>query len=122
MDLAAVRIFVKDITAAHRFYAEQLGLVVELATPEQGVCIFGTGATRLIVERVPADAPEDDRALVGRFTGISFSVDDIQQAYQQLTARGVQFFSPPEQQNWGGWLATFRDPCGNGLQLVQRAG
>ena len=36
-----------------------------------------------------------------------------------LKADGVSFVGPPEQQDWGGWLATMRDPSGNELQLVQ---
>jgi catechol 2,3-dioxygenase-like lactoylglutathione lyase family enzyme len=33
---------------------------------------------------------------------------------------GVAFTGLPEQQSWGGILATLRDPAGNELQLVQR--
>jgi predicted enzyme related to lactoylglutathione lyase len=31
----------------------------------------------------------------------------------------VRFSSAPEEQFWGGWLATFADPAGNAFQLVQ---
>ena len=46
-------------------------------------------------------------------------VDDIHQAYQRLSGDGVEFIRPPEQEHWGGWVATLKDPDGNILQLLQ---
>ena len=84
-----------------------------------GYCVFKSGPTQLVLERVAADAPEDDRALVGRFSGLSFTVQDIAARHGELKARGVIFASPPERQAWGGILATLQDPAGNALQIVQ---
>jgi uncharacterized glyoxalase superfamily protein PhnB len=76
----------------------------------------------LVVESVAADAPEEERILVGRFTGLSFTVQDIEARYRELLALGVPFTGLPEKQMWGGTLATFQDPSGNELQMVQRPG
>ena len=46
-------------------------------------------------------------------------VDDIHGEFRRLQAAGVEFIRPPEQEHWGGWVATFRDPDGNILQLLQ---
>ena len=46
-------------------------------------------------------------------------VDDIHLAYRRLKAEGVEFVRPPEQEHWGGWVATLKDPDGNILQLLQ---
>ena len=46
-------------------------------------------------------------------------VDDIHAEHQRLSAAGVPFLRPPEQEHWGGWVATFQDPDGNILQLLQ---
>ena len=46
-------------------------------------------------------------------------VDDIHQEYQRLLDEGVEFIRPPEQEHWGGWIATFKDPDGNILQMLQ---
>jgi len=119
MKLAAARVFVRDIVEAREFYSERLGLPIEVADVEHGFCMFDTGATKLIVEAIAGD-DEEGRELVGRFTGLSFPVEDIRSVYRQLAARGVQFCGAPEEQRWGGWLATFEDPAGNGLQLVQQ--
>ncbi len=116
-----MRVFVKDVAEAKAFYGDRLGLKVNLGDLEHGVCIFDAGGVLLVVETVPEEAPADEQILVGRFTGISFAVDDIRAKHQDLLASGVEFSGKPEQQYWGGWLATFRDPAGNELQLVQSA-
>lgn len=118
MKLSAVRVFVRDIEEAEAFYS-MLGLSVESYMPEQGVCVFNTGETLFIVESVAQGAPKDEQLLVGRFTGVSFPTDDIQAQVKDLQSKGVSFSGLPEQQGWGGWLATFVDPSGNQLQLVQ---
>ncbi len=50
------------------------------------------------------------------------SVSDIHRLHKELTARGVHFSRPPEQEHWGGWVATLSDPDGNTLQLRQQPG
>ncbi|HEY4211805.1 MAG TPA: VOC family protein [Steroidobacteraceae bacterium] len=69
MKLGAVRLFVRDVAEARRFYAERLGLTVQSFSVDRGVCVLDTRDTRLVVEAVAADAPAEDQALVGRFTG-----------------------------------------------------
>jgi predicted enzyme related to lactoylglutathione lyase len=46
-------------------------------------------------------------------------VDDIHAEAQQLAKAGVEFIRQPEQESWGGWVATFKDPDGNVLQMLQ---
>lgn len=120
MQLRTARIFVRDLPGASRFYEEVLGLPLKAEGSEQGFCVFDAGAMRLVVERVDADAPAEDQVLAGRFTGLSFDVADIQSKFRELSALGVAFSGLPERQEWGGILATLRDPAGNELQLVQQ--
>ena len=119
MNLSAVRIFVRNLAEAETFYASILGLPLSAGGAEYGYCVFKTGNVQLVVESVPSDAPEDEQRLVGRFTGLSFSVASAQAAYTELLRLGVAFTGAPEKQAWGGILATLRDPAGNELQLVQ---
>jgi predicted enzyme related to lactoylglutathione lyase len=119
MELSAARIFVRDMVAAKRFYGQVLGLPIKADGSEHGYCVFNAGGADLVVEAVADDADEEERALVGRFTGLSFEVDDIRAQHQALLALGVPFTQDPEKQFWGGVLATFQDPSGNGLQLVE---
>ncbi len=46
-------------------------------------------------------------------------VADIHAVASRLSEAGVEFIRQPEQESWGGWVATFRDPDGNTLQLLQ---
>ncbi len=119
MQIRAARVFVQDLAAARRFYADRLGLPLKADGPAQGYCVFDAGGIDFVVECVSPDHPEEDRALIGRFTGLSFAVPDLAKAHRALSSAGVQFSGLPEQQVWGGSLATFLDSEGNALQLVQ---
>jgi catechol 2,3-dioxygenase-like lactoylglutathione lyase family enzyme len=118
--LDSVRVFVADLDAARPFYGDLLGLPLVADGSGHGYCVFQAGSVQLVVESVPATAPDDDRALVGRFTGLSFTVADAEATCRAWTAQGVRFTGLPERQFWGGILATFCDPSGNQLQIVQR--
>ena len=119
MNLSSARVFVRDIEEAARFYGGTLGFAQSGGGTEYGACIYETGGMQLVVEAVEHDAPQDEQVLVGRFTGLCFEVDDIGSKHRQLLSLGVQFSGEPELQYWGGWLATFVDPVGNEMQLVQ---
>ena len=115
--LYAVRIHVTDWERALAFYSETLGMPVVFAESEMGWAELDTGEAHLALERADPDDAEA-RLLVGRFVSVSLQVDDIDETYEILTTRGVQFVGPPEKQPWGGVLAHFRDPDGNVLTLL----
>ncbi|MBX2880533.1 MAG: VOC family protein [Granulosicoccus sp.] len=121
LKVAAVRIFVADIQRASLFYTKVLGLNLINLSTEHGVLVVGDGSIDIIVEQVDATESTEGRELKGRFTGISFSVDNITQAYKELSDQGVLFTGLPEKQYWGGTLATFLDLDDNELQLVEAA-
>lgn len=118
MKLSACRVFVDDLAAARAFYRDVLRLPL-VAGDDAGYCVVDAGAATVVIEAVPADAPDEDRVLVGRFTGLSFEVHNMAAAYDALTHAGVAFAEAPERQPWGGTTATFFDPAGNALQLVE---
>ena len=119
MKLSTARVFVRNLAEAQHFYSSVLSLPQQAGGVEYGFCVFAPGSTQLVVEPVEPEAPQEDQVLVGRFTGLSFSVVSVQDKYDELRAQGVHFTGAPEVQSWGGVLATFRDPAGNELQLVQ---
>jgi predicted enzyme related to lactoylglutathione lyase len=120
MNLNTARVFVRDISEASRFYREKIGLELTAGSVEYGYCVFDAGNTQLVVESVALDAPQEEQILVGRFTGLSFTVANVHEKYRELAAAGVEFSGEPEKQFWGGILATLRDPAGNELQIVQQ--
>lgn len=118
MRLAAARIFVDSLDWAIEHYRLLLGAPVA-ADVDAGFAVFAAGDVQVVIEHVAVDAPAEDRVLVGRFTGVSFAVDDIAGEFDRLQAAGVRFTAEPERQSWGGTLAGVVDPSGNEVQLVQ---
>ena len=117
MELYAVRIFVRDWPRACAFYSETLGLTERYRNDEIGWAEYDLGGPCFGVERVQPGDTEGD-ALVGRFVGVSLRVDDLDEIYDSLKKKGVQFTLPPEKQDWGGSLAHFQDPDGNTFTLL----
>lgn len=107
--------------AMRRFYVETLGLVPRSDRAEFVSFAWGAGAgmdVRLSIsvhEGVQGAARDPLRVM------LNLGVDDIHAAAARLRAGGVQFTRAPEQEKWGGWIATFHDPDGNIVQLLQPA-
>ena len=115
--LYLVRVFTFRWDEALAFYRDTLGWPLEYADEDLGWAQFRLGGCAIGLERQPLDDAEAQE-LVGRFVGCSIEVDDVQVAYDELSAKGVPFVEPPERQPWGGTLAHFRDPDGNTLTLL----
>ncbi len=115
--LYLLRVFTTRWDEALAFYRDTLQWPLEYADESLGWAQFRLGDCDIGLERCDPDHPETAE-LVGRFVGCSIEVDDVQTAYAELSAGGVEFVEPPEQQPWGGVLAHFRDPDGNVLTLL----
>ena len=111
-----VTVFVRDFSRAVDFYEKTLGLPLAMRHDEFGYASFATGGARLALAEIDPNAA-DQAALVGRHTGVGVCVEDMEEAYQKLRAKGVEFPMPPSKQPWGGMLALFRDSEGNILYL-----
>lgn len=106
-----VSIPVRNQDAALRFYTGKLGLRVHTDQPFDDTqrwieLRIGKAETMLVLFTPPGK--ED---LIGR-SQVSLTSDDLQKTYDELTARGVEFTTPPTRQPWGTY-AIFRDPDGN---------
>jgi catechol 2,3-dioxygenase-like lactoylglutathione lyase family enzyme len=90
MRRAAVRHFVTDVAASTEWYRQLLGaeLVLETAGDDSKI-------------------PAEER--IGRFTGVSFMVDDSAATMHAFDA-GVDVVGQPELRSWGGTPATLADP------------
>jgi len=62
---------------------------------------------------------EDDRDRIGRAFYGAFACDDVEATHRQLSARGVEFTTPPTSAPWGSFAA-FKDPDGNQFVLSSR--
>ena len=109
---------VDDLSMAGRFYGETLGLRVS----EEGgpLTLHLAGDQAILIYPRPDHTPAS-------FTILNFPVDDIDQAVDELTARGVPIqrydgFPTDEKGIYrapGRSIAWFTDPAGNVLSVVQ---
>ncbi len=117
----SVGIYVGDQDRAKRFFTESIGFdpIQDMPMGE------GPGAPRWI-EVAPPDrnvvlvlfTTDEQKDRIGTFSNVLFNCDDIQQTYQELRAKGVEFTEAPSKQFWG-WWAVFKDPDGNTYGLGQ---
>ena len=112
---------VPDVEAARRFYADTLGLRVEVDEQMGGMLTLhlGGGANVLVYPK-PDHVP-------ATYTVLNFPVDDIDATVAELTSRGVTFERYPGmpqdengvQRGQGPAIAWFTDPAGNVLSVLQ---
>lgn len=110
--LGSVIISTADKPRLVAFYRDVLGLAAVSPGKVQSAGIIIHPARHSAIAGPPA---EPHRIM------LTFETPDIRAAAADLQARGVIFVRPPQQEAWGGWVATFRDPDGNYLQLMQVA-
>lgn len=113
--ISNVRVFVDDWREGVAFYRDVLGLKPAFISESPPYAGFLAGSVTLMIEPGDPDAPE----LVGRFTGVSLSTEDIEGTYQALKASGVEFLHSPERQPWGALLTHVKDPAGNVITIVE---
>jgi len=94
---------VSDLKKAVAFYENILGL--KKTGEWSNYAIFDVGGTELALE--PKGEPD-----------IFMLVDDVDEEYQDLKKKGVNFVTEPKDQYWGGRTAVFKDPDGNKFILV----
>ncbi|HYU85976.1 MAG TPA: VOC family protein [Kribbellaceae bacterium] len=108
---------VGDITKAAQFYGEVLGLPHLYTFGD--LAFFDCGGVRLFLS-----ASEESQSTIEPST-LYFRVDDIQTAYDDLTARGVVFEGAPHlihrhENGMEEWMAFFRDPDGHLLAVMSQ--
>lgn len=52
-------------------------------------------------------------------SGIALIADDVQETYNDLSAKGVSFHEPPSVMPWGALATWFSDPDGNSFFLTE---
>lgn len=112
--LAGVVIWTENLDRLSSFY--QNALDMKPHSVRLGFVAFRFGDTRLSLgqhDNVVGLSKEPYRVMV------NLGVADIHEAFHTLESRGVSFIRSPEKEHWGGWIATFFDPDGNLLQLLQ---
>ena len=108
-----VTLYVSDLARAKRFYQEALGLEMKYEYPsyvgfECGGVVIGLMPRLKKGQRVGPLSPP-----------VEFLVDDAQKVCDKLKRKGVKFTKDLHEEQWGSRQATFTDPDGNILEIVQ---
>jgi len=110
-------IWSEDLNNLLPFYRNTLGLKVGMETP--GFVVLGDPNEPALAlgthSEVHGKTKDPARHIVG------FDTDDIQGDCARLKAAGVEFVEEPNEMG-AGWIATFKDPEGNLVQLFQFSG
>jgi catechol 2,3-dioxygenase-like lactoylglutathione lyase family enzyme len=120
--IGAITLFVEDLEAAKRFYAEVFGLPIHYQDDASAVFDFGNALINLLKA---SDAPElvAPAAVAPRDAGVrmqfTLNVDDVDAMCAELTARGVELLNGPLDRPWGIRTASFRDPAGHIWEIAK---
>lgn len=134
LNISVAQLWVHDQAEALDFYTRQVGFEVrtDVTVPELGdfrwlvVGPAGQPDIGIVLMAIPGppvmdeQTADDVRGLMAKgYAGTVFlTTDDIQNSYDELTSRGVEFTVKPEQAPYG-IDSAFRDPSGNSLRLTQ---
>lgn len=125
MKLSNVRLLVEDYETCFRFYTEQLGLEAafniegcygsfRVAEGIEGLALFSSDLMASVVGNADRSQPTGcrEKAMV------SFEVDSVDETFEKLTEKGVEFINrPTDMPGWGMRVVHLRDPEENLIEL-----
>ena len=107
----SITISVSDLERAKRFYEKVLGLNKKYEYPSY--VGFECGGVEIGLR------PEAQLEIGKDSASIQFLVDDVDEEYRKLVSKGVEFIKKPHEEPWGGRQASFHDPDGNLLEIME---
>jgi catechol 2,3-dioxygenase-like lactoylglutathione lyase family enzyme len=134
--LSHATLFVEDQDAAKDFYVNKLGFEVRFdetmdngfrwltvapkAQPELQIVLMKAAINPFFLDAESAAALQLllKKGVLG--AGV-FQTGDCHKTYEELSAKGVEFKSPPQERFYG-TEAVFKDNCGNWFSLTQPKG
>ena len=133
--ISTAQLWVHDQDEALAFWTEKIGFEIreDVTVPELGNFRWLTVGPQdqdqisIVLMAIPGPPVLDEatRAEVANLTAKGFAstifltTDDAMKAYEELSARGVEFTEKPTVQPYG-IDCGFRDPSGNSVRLAQR--
>ena len=129
-NISLVSVWVSDIDASLAFYTDVLGFQVgddlTLGPDFRWCTVFHPEQPELHVHLTTPSGPLPDYLIdamkraqaEGGLPGIGLNVADCQQAFEELSAKGVEFLQEPQARPYG-IEALMRDNSGNWMVLVE---
>jgi lactoylglutathione lyase len=121
--LMAVELIVRDLATCTAFYRDTLGLEVrESESTSNSVSFQIDNVYFFLLEAEGAAQMASSEPLDLSLEGsprvlLAAGVEDVDVAYETLSAKGVRFLRPPTDQPWGLRTAYFADPEGNLIEI-----
>lgn len=112
-------VVVSDMDRSVRFYRDTVGLKLRFQSPDWSE--FEVGGTTLALHGggKPAPPPQGKEQFAGR-ASIGFNVENVDQTFEELKAKGARVVMPPrEQAGEGIKLMVVLDPDGLGVSFSQ---
>jgi catechol 2,3-dioxygenase-like lactoylglutathione lyase family enzyme len=113
--IGQIHVSVEDVDRSVAFYRDVLGIPFLFQVPGQPMAFLDCGGVRLYLGRPESPEFRSNPLLY-------FRVDDLEEAYESLAARGVAFRDRPHVVHRTDaselWMAFFADPDGNVLALM----
>ena len=114
-EIAAVTLFVEDLSAMKQFYQQAFGMPVMFEDKDS--CVFKFGNTLVnLLKSTEAKELIEPAIVASRETGSRFvftiGVDDVDAMCKDLASRGVKLLNGPMDRPWGVRTASFMDPSG----------
>ncbi len=116
--IGQISLSVGDLDSAVEFYGDKLGLNLIGRFPP-GLAFFDCDGVRLMVSAISEDGHSGNSTLY-------FNVSDIQDGYEGLKSRGIQFEGEPHvihsADDYELSMAFFKDPDGNTMAIMDERG
>lgn len=116
MHIAAITLFVEDLSNAKQFYRDVFGLPVDYEDANSAVFRFGDTLINLLVTSAagelisPAAVATPSAGARLQFT---LEVDNVDATCEELERLGVTLLNGPQDRAWGIRTASFTDPGGH---------
>ena len=113
---------VNDLQQAKNFYQQTLGIEVESGEKEPVITLKIAGMPSVLIYEKPSHTP-------ATFTVLNFPVSNVEEAVDQLTAKGIKFQQYEGElktdkkgifRGGGPVIAWFTDPAGNILSVMEQ--
>ncbi len=108
-----ITFYVSDLKKAAKFYEETLGLEKKYEYSSY----VGLQCGNVEIGLIPRLKKEEKVNSIS--PSVEFLIDDVDEMYNELKNKGVNFIKELHDEPWGGRQATFTDPDGNILEIVQ---
>jgi catechol 2,3-dioxygenase-like lactoylglutathione lyase family enzyme len=118
--IGAMTLFVPDLDRAREFYRDALGLDAQdlgdgtVMVPLKNMFVFLRK-----VAKAQEPLPEIRQEAANGAGQFAIIVDDVDAVSCELTGRGVELLSGPEDRAWGMRTITFADPGGHIWEIAQ---